>query len=74
MDGLNISGAFTYFSIPITQTTISSLMVTAIIIFASIKLGKRLKKRPDGVQVIVFGDPNSRRCVRYAQRITIVIA
>ena len=28
----------------------------------------------DGVQVIVFGDPNSRRCVRYAQRITIVIA
>jgi len=53
MDGLNISGAFTYFSIPITQTTISSLIVTAIIIFASIKLGKRLKKRPDGVQVIV---------------------
>ena len=25
----------------------------------------------DGVQLIVFGDPNSRRCVRYAQRITL---
>ena len=25
----------------------------------------------DGVQVIVFGDENSRRCVRYAQKITI---
>ncbi len=25
----------------------------------------------DGVQIIVFGDPNSRRCVRYAQKITI---
>lgn len=25
----------------------------------------------DGVQVIVFGDPNSRRCVRFAQKITI---
>jgi len=24
----------------------------------------------DGVQVIVFGDPNSRRCVRFAQKIT----
>lgn len=25
----------------------------------------------DGVQIIVLGDPNSRRCVRFAQRITI---
>lgn len=25
----------------------------------------------DGVQVIVFGDPNSRRCVRFARKITI---
>ena len=25
----------------------------------------------DGVQVIVFGDPNSRRCVRFAQKITL---
>ena len=25
----------------------------------------------DGVQVIVFGDANSRRCVRFAQKITI---
>ncbi|MBQ4641104.1 MAG: hypothetical protein IJB47_00600 [Oscillospiraceae bacterium] len=27
----------------------------------------------DGVQVIVFGDPNSRRCVRFAQKITVNI-
>ena len=25
----------------------------------------------DGVQVIVFGDPNGRRCVRFAQKITV---
>lgn len=25
----------------------------------------------DGVQIIVFADPNSRRCVRFAQQITI---
>lgn len=25
----------------------------------------------DGVQIIVFADPNSRRCVRFAQKITI---
>lgn len=25
----------------------------------------------DGIQIIVFGDPNSRRCVRFAQKITI---
>lgn len=25
----------------------------------------------DGLQVIVFGDPNSRRCVRFAQKITV---
>lgn len=25
----------------------------------------------DGVQLIVFGDPNSRRCVRFAQKITV---
>lgn len=25
----------------------------------------------DGVQIIVFSDPNSRRCVRFAQRITV---
>lgn len=25
----------------------------------------------DGVQIIVFADPNSRRCVRFAQKITV---
>lgn len=56
---LNVSGAFVYFTIPIlggipiTQTTVSSLIVTILLIVASIRLGKNLKKRPDGVQVMV---------------------
>ncbi|MBQ6716429.1 MAG: F0F1 ATP synthase subunit A [Clostridia bacterium] len=53
---MNIAGAFVYFKIfgiPITQTTVSSLVVTIILCLACVKLGKRLKKRPDGVQVMV---------------------
>lgn len=56
---LNVTGAFIYFTIPIfggipiTQTTVSSLIVAIIVIVASIRLGKHLKKRPDGVQVLV---------------------
>jgi len=56
---VNVSGAFVYFTIPIlggipiSQTTVSSIIVTIILVLACIKLGKNLKKRPDGVQVIV---------------------
>ena len=56
---LNVTGAFIYFTIPIlggipiTQTTVSSLIVAIVLIIASIRLGKNLKKRPDGVQVLV---------------------
>ena len=54
---MNIAGAFVYFKlfgiIPITQTTVSSLIVTILLCFACVKIGKRLKKRPDGLQVIV---------------------
>ena len=56
---LNVTGAFIYFTIPIfggipiTQTTVSSFLVALILIIASIRLGKNLKKRPDGVQVMV---------------------
>ncbi len=53
---MNIAGAFVYFKIfgiPITQTTVSSLVVTIILCLACVKLGKRLNKRPDGVQVMV---------------------
>ena len=56
---LNVSGAFVYFTIPIlggipiTQTTVSSFIVTLILIIACIKLGKNLKTRPSGVQVMV---------------------
>jgi len=56
---LNVSGAFIYFTIPIlggipiTQTTVSSFIVSLILIIACIKLGKGLKTRPSGTQVMV---------------------
>ena len=56
---VNVSGAFVYFTIPIfggipiTQTTVSSFIVTALLILACLKLGKNLQKRPTGVQVLV---------------------
>lgn len=56
---VNVSGAFVYFTIPIfggipiTQTTVSSLIVTVGLIIAALCLGKDLKKRPDGKQVLV---------------------
>ena len=56
---MDVQGAFIYFTIPIfgginiTQTTISHLIVTIILCVLSIKLGKNLKKRPDGLQVMV---------------------
>lgn len=56
---VSVDGAFVYFvipifgGIPITQTTVSSFLVTVLLITASIKLGKNLQKRPTGVQVLV---------------------
>ena len=56
---MSIDGAFIYFEIPIfggipiTQTTVSSLLVTIFLCAASVILGRNLKKRPDGVQVMV---------------------
>lgn len=56
---ISVTGAFVYFTIPIfggipiTQTTVSSFLVTVILIVASIYLGKNLKIRPDGKQVLV---------------------
>ena len=56
---LEVTGAFIYFTIPIfggipvTQTMVSWIFVTAILCFACIYLGKDLKKRPDGKQVLV---------------------
>ena len=56
---VNVTGTFIYFTIPIfggipiTQTTISSLIVTIGLIAAAIWLGKDLRKRPDGKQVLV---------------------
>ena len=56
---VNVTGPFIYFTIPIfggipiTQTTVSSLIVTALLITACILLGKNIRKRPDGKQVLV---------------------
>lgn len=56
---LNVSGAFIYYEIPIfggipiTQTTVSSFIVMLILVIASVRLGKGLKKRPSGMQVMV---------------------
>ena len=55
---LNVTGAFVYFTIPIfggipiTQTTVSFLIVTILLCVASVSLGKDLKTRPDGKQVL----------------------
>ncbi len=56
---ISVEGAFIYFTIPIfggipiTQTTVSHLIVTIFLCVASIILGKNLKKRPGKVQVLV---------------------
>ena len=56
---MSVDGAFIYFTIPIfggipiTQTTVSHLIVTIFLCWASIYFGKNLKKRPDGKQVLV---------------------
>ena len=56
---MSVDGAFIYFTIPIfgginiTQTTVSHLIVTIFLCTISILLGRNLKKRPDGLQVMV---------------------
>jgi len=56
---VSVDGAFVYFTIPIfggipiTQTTVSSLLVTILLVTASILLGRDLKKRPTAIQVLV---------------------
>lgn len=56
---VSVDGAFIYFTIPIfggipiTQTTVSSCLVTGLLIWACLWINKNLKKRPEGFQVIV---------------------
>lgn len=56
---ISVDGAFVYFTIPvlggipITQTAVSSWVVTILLITACVKLGKNLKTRPSGIQVLV---------------------
>lgn len=56
---VSVNGAYIYFTIPIfggipvTQTTVSLLVVTALLCTASVLLGKGLTKRPGKAQVLV---------------------
>ena len=56
---VSVDGAYIYFTIPIfggipiTQTTVSSFVVTALLIIACLCLGRNLQKRPSGAQVLV---------------------
>ena len=56
---IDVTGAYIYFTIPIlggipiTQTTVSGLIVTLLLCFGFVYFGKNLKKRPDGKQVLV---------------------
>ena len=55
MDGIQVNGAQTLFEIgpiAITQTVISLIVVTAILMFAAIALGRILQKRPGKLQVL----------------------
>lgn len=55
---VNVTGPFVYFTIPIfggipiTQTTVSSLLITVLLCWLCVYLGKGLKRRPDGKQVM----------------------
>ena len=56
---VSVDGAFVYFTIPIfgginiTQTTVSSFIVTALLCWFCVWMGKNMKKRPTGIQVLV---------------------
>ncbi len=60
MDGISANGAFEYFvihifglDISITQTTVSSLLITLLLCVAFVICGKNLQKRPGKLQVLV---------------------
>lgn len=56
---IDVTGAYVYFvipilgGIPISQTTVSSFLVTVLLCTAFVLLGKKVEKRPGKVQVLV---------------------
>ncbi len=56
---IDVTGAYVYFvipifgGIPITQTTVSSFLVTILLCVAFVLLGRKLEKRPGKMQVLV---------------------
>lgn len=58
MNDINVSGAYIYFTIPIfgginvTQTMLSLIVVTALLMIGCVMLGKNLTKRPGKLQVL----------------------
>ena len=57
--GIDVTGPYVYYTIPvlggipITQTMVSSLVVTILLCTAFILLGRNLQKRPGKMQVLV---------------------
>ena len=55
---IDVTGAYVYFvipifgGIPITQTTVSSFIVTVLLCIAFVTLGKNPQKRPGKMQVL----------------------
>lgn len=56
---IDVTGPYVYFTIPIfggipiTQTTVSSFLVTVLLCIAFVLLGRKIEKRPGKVQVLV---------------------
>lgn len=56
---IDVTGAYVYFvipifgGIPVTQTTVSSFLVTVLLCIAFVLLGRKLEKRPGKLQVLV---------------------
>ena len=55
---VSVDGAFVYFTIPIfggipiTQTAVSSAVVTLLLVITCVLIGRNLQKRPTGIQVL----------------------
>ena len=66
---VNVTGPYIYFTIPIfgginvTQTMVSSILVTAILCIACVVLGKSLTTRPSGKQVLLEKGISMMHCM-----------
>ena len=70
LSGITVTSADNY-SVQFTMEEILADNKVYIAVTADGKAIEGIDPDTEGLQVIVFGDPNSKRCVRYAQRITL---